>query len=108
MILTLPISTDLNQTFTATLGSVGTFDFRVYWNARALVWQMDISNTDTQAVVISGLRLAVGSDLLAAYGLRPTFGAVVVIDVFGSGDDPTIDGFGSAHLAGWFSPDEFS
>ena len=104
-ILRLPLTNDLSQTFTCALGTVGTFNFRVYWNDRAQVWVMDIANAITSSVVINGLRLVCSQDLLKAYGYFPTFGTIVVIDSLATGLDPSVNWLTQGFSVVWVSPD---
>lgn len=108
MILQLPLSSDLLQTFTCTLGTSGSYDFRVYWNDRAQVWQMDIANSVTSAIVVNGLRLVRSCDLLLPYGLHSSFGTLVVIDGLATGKDPSADWLAQGFYVVWVSPSEIS
>ena len=106
MILKLPLTDDFSQKFTCALGTLGTFDFRVVWNDRAQTWSMDVTNSVTSEVVINGLTLVCGVDLLAPYGLHASFGTFVVIDGLVTGLDPSKTWLTNGFYVVWLSPSE--
>jgi hypothetical protein len=108
MILKLPLTDDFAQTFTCTLGNVGTFNFRVVWNDRAQIWGMDITDAVSNVVIINGLTLVCGVDLLAPYGLHASFGTLVVIDGLVTGLDPSMSWLTNGFYVVWLSPSELS
>lgn len=91
------------QSFTTTLGAT-TYSMRVTWNAADEGgWILDIG-TEAGALLIAGIPMVTGTDLLAQYGYLGFGGRLFVTTDRGAGETPTYQGLGiTSHL--YFVPD---
>lgn len=100
MIQLLPFTSDTPQTLTVQLGSTK-YDFALRWNERAAVWCMDITDTASQTLLVAGIPLVLGSDILSPYDLQ--MGSMVVVDGTGLGEDAGPDDLGVRVNVYWYS-----
>lgn len=80
--------------------------FDVRWNARDAAWYFDLYDQDEVAIVL-GVKIALGAGLgVRVKDDRYPAGAIVAIDVTGSGTDATFDDIGKRILVVHFTPEE--
>lgn len=103
MIISLPVSSDSAQTFITQLGDVK-YLFNLRWNDRSQCWCMDMLTDSDQVVLLQGIPLVLGCDLLQPYNLG--IGRMLVVDESGQGLDASYNDLGSRVKVYWFSPDE--
>jgi hypothetical protein len=109
VIIRLPFSSDPNQTVTIQLGSKttqfsGNYQFWAYFNDRVGVWCIDISDANSGVIILQGIPLVLGCDLLAPYKLG--IGMLIVFDETSSNKEATFDSLGDITNVYWISPDE--
>jgi len=74
----VPFTSDPNTQFTAMLDGVE-YEFLTNWNERNLTWSFDLSLADTGEVLVAGVPVLVGCDLLAPWGLG--IGSMYAVDL---------------------------
>ncbi len=86
------------QRFTISL-DVTTYNVRVTWNdAEEGGYTLDLGD-ETGAIIVAGIPLVTGADLLAQYRHLGFSGALFVVTDRDTGDVPTFDGLGvTSHL----------
>lgn len=103
MPLILPFTTDPAQTVTVQLGTRSlTFDLQ--WNDRRSWWTMTITDAPTSTILIEGIPLVLGSDLLRAYDLG--LGHFIVIDETSTATEATSASLGTSTNVYWFTDAE--
>jgi len=103
MPLILPFTTDPAQTVTVQLGA-RSLQFDLQWNDRRNWWTMDITDSPTSTILIQGIPLVLGSDLLRAYDLG--LGHFIVIDETSTDTEATFDSLGVSTNVYWFTDAE--
>jgi len=73
----IPLQPATPQEFTVTLASV-TYTMRVRWNGVGGVWILDIFDSTGDVLIIGGLAMVTGTDLLKPYAYLDFGGALVV------------------------------
>lgn len=93
-LLRIPTEPYPNTTMQSDLDGT-TYSFRFRWSERASCWHMDMWTLDGVPVVLSA-RLVTGFPLLrrVVRELRPP-GELIVLDLTGPGEEPTLEEFGS-------------
>ena len=91
------------QRFSTVLGGIG-YNLRFTYDiAQSRCWIVDIADADG-ALLVAGIPLVSGVDLLAKYRYLVFTGSLVVTTDRGAGEVPTFDGLGvTSHLV--FVPD---
>lgn len=103
--LVVPFSSDYDQRFTSQLGEEKyTLDAR--WNERGQVRALDITRDSDQVLLVAGVPLLAGQDVLAAYALG--IGGLLVTDLGMKDTDPGPDDFGERVIVTWLSNDELA
>jgi hypothetical protein len=99
----LPVVPSQSQRFRQDLGGA-TYNFRLTYNAaQDGCWVMDIGD-ENSVVLVAGIPLVSGVDLLAQHRHLGFTGSLVVTTDRGAGEVPTFDGLGeTSHL--FFIPD---
>lgn len=105
MILELPFDSTPSRSFVSQLGD-RKFRFDTRFNDRSGVWTMDLSDDTTKAVLLQGVPLLIGQNLLEPYNLG--IGGLVVIDTSNRGREATVDDLGDRVKVFWVSKDEVS
>ena len=77
----IPFTSDPWQSFSCTLDGVE-YGFRASYNDRNGVWYFDISLKATEAVLVAGVPILLGCDLLAPFGLG--IGTMFAVDLAAS------------------------
>lgn len=103
MIAELPFSNDPSQRMTVQLGS-RKFDFAVKWNDRAMTWSMDITDTETQEPLISGIVLTIENNVLEPFPLE--IGGIFAVDTSSRHQEAGIDDLGGRVKVYWISQDD--
>jgi len=75
---TVPFTSDPNTQFTATLNGVE-YEFLTNWNERNLTWSFDLSIADTGELLVAGVPVLIGCDMLAPHGLG--IGSMYAVDL---------------------------
>lgn len=103
MALQLPFTNDPAQTVTVQLGTRSlTFDLQ--WNDRRGWWTMSITDAPSSTILIQGVPLVLGSDLLRAYDLG--IGHFLTFDESGTGTEATFDSLGVTTNVYWLTDAE--
>lgn len=102
-VVELPVVPSQHQRFRHDLGGI-TYNFRLLFNdAISPAWYLDIGDED-QNILVAGIPLVTGVDLLAQYRYLGFPGSLIVTTDRGAGEVPTFDGLGvTSHL--YFIPD---
>ena len=97
--LQLPLRSDI-ESYTFSAGLDGrTYNFKVYWNARALRWFISIGDTESSEYAISGVALVCETNLVGRFKLpRLPPGALTILDTTGAHAEPDRTGLGSRWL----------
>ena len=106
MIIRLPLTSDPAQDFVTQLGSIK-YEFYVRYNDRGSFWTMNVTDYVSQTLLIAGMPLVLGCDLLAPYILGN--GTMVAVDETGSSTDagdPSSGDLGSRVNVYWFDAAE--
>jgi hypothetical protein len=75
---TIPFTPDPNATFSTTLDGVE-YQFDTLYNERSEIWTFDLSLAKTGAMLVAGIPILIGCDMLAPYGLG--IGSLYAIDL---------------------------
>lgn len=95
--LEIPLIPSTAQTFTVTLVGV-TYTMTVTWCAPAACWMLDIADQNA-VLIVSGIPMITGADLLSAYGYLGIGGQLFVQSDFDVNAVPTFDNLGlTSHL----------
>lgn len=94
----IPLIPSQPQRFTITLGGVS-YNMRLtYDTAQAGCWMLDIGDADSN-LLVAGIPLVTGVDLVAQYAYLSFGGALVCTTDRGAGEVPNFDGLGvTSHL----------
>jgi hypothetical protein len=103
--LVVPFTPDYDQRFTSQLGD-DRFVFDARWNERGQVWTVDITRDSDQELLIAGIPILAGQDILSPYALG--IGGLVPMDLSLKDTDPGPDDFGERVIVAWFSNDELA
>ena len=97
-IVEIPLTPAQARRFTITLGGV-TYNMRLTFDdARGGFWALDIGDANG-AILVAGIALVTGTDLLAQYNHLGFGGSLIVTTDRNAGDIPTFDGLGiTSHL----------
>jgi len=102
-IIEIPVNTDPAQRFTTQLGTQKiVFDFR--WNDRSERFELDLFRDDDQSVIVRGLNVVLGCDLLEPYNFG--LGHLVVVDTSNLHQEANLTNFGDVVKLMWVSDDE--
>lgn len=93
---TVPFTSDPAHSFQATLGGVK-YTFDVRWNERAAHWTFDLTREPDGELLVAGVPLLLGQDVLAPYGLG--IGGISGCDFSGQDLDAGPDDLGSDDTA---------
>lgn len=96
---------EYDQQFTSQLGEEK-YTFNARWNERGQVWTLDITRDPDQELLIAGVPLLAGQDILSPYALG--IGGLIVTDLGLKDSDPGPDDFGERVIAAWLSNDELA
>lgn len=103
MIIQIPVTNDPAQDFVMQLGT-SKWEFYVRYNDRGNFWTMDITDYNSQTLLVAGMPLVLGTDLLSPYILEN--GSLIAYDTTGSSTDAGPDDLGQRVMLYWFSPDQ--
>jgi len=78
---TIPFTSDPWQTFSCTLNGVE-YGFAANYNDRPGVWSFDLSLKATEEVLVAGVPILLGCDMLAPFGLN--IGSLFAVDLAAS------------------------
>lgn len=94
----VPLIPSQPQRFTITLGGVS-YNMRLTYDiAQDGCWMLDIGDADAN-LLVAGIPLVTGVDLLAQYAYMQFGGSLVCTTDRGAGEVPTFDGLGvTSHL----------
>lgn len=95
----IPLIPSQPQRFTITLGGVS-YNMRLtYDTAQGGCWILDIGDANMRSLLVTGIPLVTGVDLVAQYAYLNFGGALVCTTDRGAGEVPTFDGLGvTSHL----------
>lgn len=102
----IPVTSDPSNTFTMSLGGTQ-YRFTTKFNERSQVFTMDIADVETDTLLVSGMPLILGSDILATF--CPRIGKIFLIDKeadVGYGRNPLPDDLGTRVEVVWLSNQE--
>lgn len=101
----VPFSSNYDQTFRCQLdGTQYVFDAR--WNERGAFWAFDLTENPSQTLLVAGVPLLLGQDVLAPYALG--IGGFIMADLANSNTEAGPDDLGDRVVAVFFTPDELS
>lgn len=101
-VLTLPLTSSVAQRFVTQLGDTK-YQFDIRFNDRSRVWSMSITDDATSTLLVSGIAILLGQNLLAPFNLD--MGALMAYDESNSGIDAGANDLGSRINVYWFSRD---
>jgi len=102
----LPLTSDPCRAFATTVGDAR-YVVTTKWNDRAGVWTMDIADGDTDELLVSGMPVVLGSDLLRSF--CPRLGVMIAVDAEtdpGEGSEAGAEDFGSRVEVVWMTREE--
>lgn len=88
--LLVPFTSDYDQTFRTQLGD-NTYVIDARWNERSQSWTFDLTRDSDSVLLVAGVPLLGGQDILSPYALG--IGGMVVGDLNGTQSDPGPDDF---------------
>jgi hypothetical protein len=91
----IPVTNDPRSTFSVELDG-NTYTIKLHWNITDAAWYMNLTGV-TNDVVINGLKLVTGPDLLHPYS-EIDLGGLVVVDQSDAGLDSDFDNFGDNYI----------
>lgn len=101
--LILPFTSDSSQEFIVNLDGEK-FTLAAKYNERSASWTFDLTRESDQLLVLQGVPLLLGQDLLEPYALG--LGGFVPTDLSQNDQDAGPDDFGDRLVVTWFSPTE--
>jgi hypothetical protein len=101
----VPFSSEYDQTFTTQLGG-DRYVFDARWNERGKRWNFDLTRDSDQALLLAGIPLLAGQDVLAPYGLG--LGGMMVADLTNADTDAGPDDFGDRAIVVFMTPVELA
>lgn len=99
----VPFTSDYDQSFTTTLDGVR-YVIDARWNERGQVWTFDLTRESDQVLLLAGVSMLSGQDLLAPYALG--IGGLVVTDLSNNSTDPGPDDLGDRAAVVFLNNDE--
>lgn len=96
----VPFTADPSQTFTVQLGD-GHFQIDARFNDRSQSWTFDLTRTSDQALLVAGVPLLLGQDMLGPYSLG--IGGMLAVDQSGALADAGPDDLGDRITVTWLS-----
>jgi hypothetical protein len=93
MMQVIPFTADPAQKFSCTLNGVS-YDFYAWYNDRVGVWYFNLTETASQAVLVRGVPVLCGCDMLQPYGLG--IGGMYAIDTTATKTPSAVDGAADA------------
>jgi hypothetical protein len=103
MIIEIPIiSSVAQQSVVQLIDTKYRLDFK--YNERSEIWTIGISNEASKDILIQGLPLVLGQELLEPYNFN--IGRMFVIDNRNRGEEADFEGFEDTHSLVWISADE--
>ncbi|HSS39040.1 MAG TPA: hypothetical protein VLT58_09750, partial [Polyangia bacterium] len=99
----VPFTSDYDQSFTTTLNGVR-YVIDARWNERGQVWTFDLTREADQVLLLAGVSMLSGQDLLAPYALG--IGGLVVTDLSNNSTDPGPDDLGDRAAVVFLNNDE--
>lgn len=103
--LVLPVDSSYDQRFTVQLGD-DRYVVEARWNERGKIWTLDLTRDIDQQLLIAGVPVLAGQDILAPYALGR--GGLIVTDLGLRNSDPGPDDFGDRVIVTWLSNDELA
>jgi hypothetical protein len=101
----IPFTSDYDQSVVVQLGEKK-YQLAARWNEMGKSWTGDLVRDEDQELLLAGIPLLIGQDLLAPYALG--IGGLVVTDLSAKGTDAGPDDFGDRVIATWLSTQELS
>jgi len=101
--LVLPFDSDPARVFTTQLGD-DKHSLEARYNERSESWTFDVVRDTDQVVLVTGVPLLIGQDMLAPYSLH--IGGLVATDLATTDLDPGPDDLGDRVIVTWLSQDE--
>lgn len=101
--LVIPFTSDPAQDFTVALGEAK-YRLEARYNDRSESWTLDITRDADEEILVVGVPMLIGQDILKPYALG--IGGIVVTDLANTGLDAGPDDLGSRVIVTWFSEDE--
>ena len=101
---TIPLTTDPNNSFQCALtlnGTAYTLGFFLSYNTIAGYWEMTISNALTDTVLISGIPLLTGCNLLGQFEYMGLGSAYIINSDNNSNDSPDDTNLGTSFVLEW-------
>lgn len=103
MIINIPILNNNAQTLNILFGQVK-YTLYFKYNDRASIWTIDISEADSGKILIEGVPLVLGQELLSPYNFG--IGRLLLIDQREKHLEARFDDFENNARLYWFSPEE--
>ncbi len=103
--LVVPFTSDYDQTFRTQLGDA-TYVIDARWNERGQRWTFDLTRDSDSVLLVAGVPLLLGQDVLSPYALG--IGGMVVGDLSGTLSDPGPDDFDVRCPVVYLTPDELA
>lgn len=104
--ITLPLTSDPSRTFTVPFND-SSYRVTTRFNERSGVWTLDIADGDTDTLLVSGMPVVLGADLLAAF--CPRLGTMLAVDLEADlehGTDAGPEDLGTRIKVIWLEPGE--
>jgi len=102
---TVPFKSDPSQSFNVQLGA-GHFRIDARFNDRSQSWTFDLTRTSDQALLVAGVPLLLGQDILGPYSLG--LGGLMAVDQSGALVDAGPDDLGDRITVTWLSDFDMS
>ena len=101
----VPFTSDYDQQFKTTLNGVN-YVIDARWNERWQMWTFDLTDDASSTLLVAGVPLLVGVDVLSPYALG--IGGILVADLSGLNSDAGPDDFSGRVVPIYLTPDELA
>lgn len=101
----IPLTSDYDQSLVVQLGDAR-YGIATAWNERNKIWTFDLTLDAEQEVLVAGVPMLIGQDMLAPYALGR--GGLVMTDLSAKNTDAGPEDLGSRVIMTWLSTEELA
>lgn len=101
----IPLTSDYDQSLVVQLGAAK-YGIAPVWNERAKLWTCDITRDADQVLLVAGVPMLIGQDMLAPYALG--IGGLVMTDLSAKNTDAGPEDLGDRVIMTWLSTEDLA